>query len=247
MVNWIKGGIRRSVSLFQAAFSLEIESCDCNRRIDIDLFIVITEILCKMKYPSLVDSTSDLLISWRRQTSAWSSSRRGPRPRIIANHPTSSIDFVLSFHPPFPATRNFTLNEVSMLPPTDYVFRSGVARCTLAGLAARTTRSLLLQTCSVEGVERQWPGGGESWWWRYRERPGSNDVCLALEERPLAGLEDTGFGTKMMAKGWDDQPVSRRVPSLSIPRGRLSPSVNWNSRVLVSVDPHLLRKPGYAN
>lgn len=30
----------------------------------------------------------------------------------------------------------------------------------------------------------------------------SNDVCLALEEGPLAGLEDTGFGTKMMAKGW---------------------------------------------
>lgn len=39
----------------------------------------------------------------------------------------------------------------------------------------------------------------------------SNDVCLALEEGPLAGLEDTGFGTKMMAKGWKDQPVSRPV------------------------------------
>lgn len=33
----------------------------------------------------------------------------------------------------------------------------------------------------------------------------SNDVCLALEEGPLAGLEDTGFGTKMMAKGWKGQ------------------------------------------
>lgn len=74
------------------------------------------------------------------------------RPRIIGSschHPTSSIDFILSF-PPFSANlpRNFTPNEVSMLPPTDYVFRSGVARCTLAGLAARTTRSLLLQTCT---------------------------------------------------------------------------------------------------
>lgn len=54
-------------------------------------------------------------------------------------------------------------------------------------------------------MERQWPEGGE------RDRllvavqgsgkARSNDVCLALEERPLAGLEDTGFGTKMMAKG----------------------------------------------
>lgn len=32
-------------------------------------------------------------------------------------------------------------------------------------------------------------------------KAGSNDVCLALEEGPLAGLEDTGFGTKMMAEG----------------------------------------------
>lgn len=39
----------------------------------------------------------------------------------------------------------------------------------------------------------------------------SNDVCLTLEEGPLAGLEDTGFGTKMMVKGWNDQPVSRPV------------------------------------
>lgn len=85
------------------------------------------------------------------------------RPRIIGSschHPTSSIDFILSF-PPFSANlpRNFTPNEVSMLPPTDYVFRSGVARCTLAGLAARTTRSLLLQTCTGWYGEEECGGG----------------------------------------------------------------------------------------
>lgn len=151
-----------------------------------------------MKHRSLVDPTSGQAFLFPGEDK-----HQPDRPAdVVADHESSQLR--PSTSPsilPFPATRNFTPNEVSMLPPTDYVFRSGVARCTLAGLAARTTRSLLLQTCSVEGVERQWPGGGESCWWRYRERPGSNDVCLALEERPLAGLEDTGFGTKMMAKG----------------------------------------------
>lgn len=55
-------------------------------------------------------------------------------------------------------------------------------------------------------MERQWPEGGESCDRLLVAVQGSgkarsNDVCLALEERPLAGLEDTGFGTKMMAKG----------------------------------------------
>lgn len=81
------------------------------------------------------------LRGWREQTLTESTSRRcgsqTTNRRFSYHHLTSSIGS-LSRHFPLQQPRSFTPNEVSMLPPTDYVFRSGVARCTLAGLAART-------------------------------------------------------------------------------------------------------------
>lgn len=104
-------------------------------------------------------SDHTLLISWshgrRRQTST--DRDHESSSCIIQLHPSTSS----SPSPP-------TCHETS--PLTKYqcyhwrITYSGAARCTLAGLAARTTRSLLLQTCTGwygGRVERQWPEGGE--------------------------------------------------------------------------------------
>lgn len=127
--------------------------------------------------------------------------------RFLLHHPTSSIDFILSFSTNLP--RNFTPNEVSMLPLTDYVFRSGSVYIGGFGSADNEEPA----AADVHGLIRGEGGAPVARGRRERAATGllvavqgsgkarSNDVCLALEERPLAGLEDTGFGTKMMAKG----------------------------------------------
>lgn len=84
---------------------------------------------------------------------------------------------------------------------------SGAAfgRCTLGGFWR--TRGLLQTWRLLSGMPARRAGRrrgvGDRCWWRLSgsRKAGSNDVCLALEEGPLAGLEDTGFGTKMMAEG----------------------------------------------
>lgn len=102
--------------------------------------------------------SSYFLIAWAAKTNInWS------RPRIIG------FSCIIQLHPSTSSSPSPpTCHETS--PLTKYqcyhwrITYSGAARCTLAGLAARTTRSLLLQTCTGwygGRVERQWPEGGE--------------------------------------------------------------------------------------
>lgn len=98
--------------------------------------------------------------------------------RFLLHHPTSSIDFILSFSTNLP--RNFTPNEVSMLPLTDYVFRSGSVYIGGFGSAdneepaAADVHGLIWGEGGAPVARGRRERAATGCWWRYRdlERPG---------------------------------------------------------------------------